>query len=153
MPMMLNEQAPVPPPAYHRAQARLGRALHLDALTLVRTLHLLTLCRLAVRLAHRRCPPAFPAGPGGAPRPTVRRPCYSSRSCARCGGFPTRICTTVTRLTRSGLGLWIAAGKEWLSPHSLFLPAVETRAAGRSAVARSALRVERPGGHPSSPAQ
>ena len=32
-----------------------------------RTLHLLTLCRLAVRLAHWRCPPPLPAGPGGAP--------------------------------------------------------------------------------------
>ena len=68
MPLVLTEQAPVPPPAYHRAQARLGPALHIDALTLVRTLHLLTLCRLAVRLAHRRCPPPLPAGPGGAPR-------------------------------------------------------------------------------------
>lgn len=28
-------------------------AVHIDALTLVNTLHLLTLCRLAVRLAHR----------------------------------------------------------------------------------------------------
>jgi hypothetical protein len=34
--MMLTivaEQAPVPPPAYHRAQVRLGPALHIDALT------------------------------------------------------------------------------------------------------------------------
>jgi hypothetical protein len=45
-----NEAASVPPPAYHRAQARLGPALHIDSLTLVNTLHLLTLCRLAVRL-------------------------------------------------------------------------------------------------------
>src|SRR5260221_12774472 len=67
MPTTVNEQAPVPPPAYHRAQARLGLALHIDALTLVSTLHLLTLCCLAVRLAHRRCPPPLPAGPGGAP--------------------------------------------------------------------------------------
>jgi hypothetical protein len=68
MPMVVPEQAPVPQPAYHRAQARLGAPLHIDALTLVRTLHLLTLCRLAVRLAHRRCPPPLPAGPGGALR-------------------------------------------------------------------------------------
>ncbi len=68
MPTIVAEQAPVPPPAYHRAQARLGPALHIDALTLVRTLQLLALCRLAVRLAHRRCPPPLPAGPGGAPR-------------------------------------------------------------------------------------
>lgn len=68
MPALGNSEAPVPPPAYHRAQARLGPALHIDALTLVKTLHLLTLCCLAVRLAHHRCPPPLPAGPGGAPR-------------------------------------------------------------------------------------
>src|SRR5881227_4281516 len=68
MPTRVTEQAPVPPPSYQRAQARLSRALHLDALRLVTTLHLLALCRLAVRLAHRRCPPPLPAGPGGAPR-------------------------------------------------------------------------------------
>jgi transposase len=63
-----NEAASVPSPAYYRAQARLGPALHIDALALVNTLHLLRLCRLAVRLAHRRCAPPLPAGPGGAPR-------------------------------------------------------------------------------------
>ncbi len=68
MPTKVTEQAPVPPPAYHRAQARLAPALHIDALTLVRTLHLLTLCRLAVHLAHRWCAPPLPAGPGGTPR-------------------------------------------------------------------------------------
>src|SRR5690348_299246 len=68
MPIVVKEQAPIPPPSYQRAQARLGPALHIDALTLVTTLHLLTLCRLAVRLAHRRCAPPLPAGPGGAPR-------------------------------------------------------------------------------------
>src|SRR6266446_4968614 len=68
MPALVNEAAPVPPPAYHRAQARLGPALHIEALTLVNTLHPLMLCRLAVRLAHHRCPPPLSAGPGGAPR-------------------------------------------------------------------------------------
>jgi hypothetical protein len=68
MPTIVAEQAPVPPPAYHRAQGRLGPALHIDALTLIHTLHLLALCRLAVRLAHRRRAPPLPAGPGGAPR-------------------------------------------------------------------------------------
>src|SRR2546421_4474838 len=68
IPVALESQASVPPPAYHRMQARLGAALHIDALTLVTTLHLLTLCRLAVRLAHYRCPPPLAAGPGGAPR-------------------------------------------------------------------------------------
>src|SRR5881227_3187294 len=68
MPVALVEQTPVAPPSYHRAQARQGPALHINALTLVRTLHLLALCRLAVRLAHRRCPPPLPAGKGGSPR-------------------------------------------------------------------------------------
>jgi len=68
MPTLGNSAAQVPPPAYHRAQAKGGQALHIDALSLVNTLHLLTLCRLAVRLAPRRCPPPLPAGPGGAPQ-------------------------------------------------------------------------------------
>jgi transposase len=68
MPLALKDQAPVASPSYQRAQARLGSALHIDALTLIRMLHLLTLCRLAVRVAHRRCPPPLPARPGGAPR-------------------------------------------------------------------------------------
>jgi transposase len=58
----------VPPPTYQRAQTKASPALHIDALTLVTRLHLFALCRLAVRLAHRRCPPPLPAGPGGRPR-------------------------------------------------------------------------------------
>jgi transposase len=58
----------VPPPSYQRALAKQRSALHVTALTLVTTLHLLALCRLAVQLAHRRCPPPLPAGPGGRPR-------------------------------------------------------------------------------------
>jgi transposase len=65
---VVKHQAPVPPPSYQRGQARQGSALHINALMLVSTLHLLTLCRLAVQMAHRRCPPPLPAGPGGAPR-------------------------------------------------------------------------------------
>src|SRR6266487_2938031 len=68
MPTVVEEQAPVPPPSYQRAQAEQGSALHMNALTLVTTLHLLMLCRMAVHTAHRRCPPPGPAGPGGAPR-------------------------------------------------------------------------------------
>jgi hypothetical protein len=69
MPLTVTDhQAPVPSPSYQRGQARRGRALHLDALILVTTLHVLALCHLAVRLAHCRCPPPLPAGPGGAPR-------------------------------------------------------------------------------------
>ena len=68
MPLVVNEQAPVPPSVYHRVLARLGPALHINALTFVTMLHLLTLCRLAVRLAHPRCPPPLPTGPWGSPR-------------------------------------------------------------------------------------
>jgi transposase len=64
-PAVSADQAPVPPPSYHRTVAT---ALHLDALTLVRRLQLLALCELAVHLAQRPCPPPLPAGPGGAPR-------------------------------------------------------------------------------------
>lgn len=44
MPTISNEVAPVPPPAYYRAQARFGPALHIDALTLVNMLHLPSEC-------------------------------------------------------------------------------------------------------------
>jgi len=77
MPTLIEEQAPVPPPSFQRGQARLSRAVHIDALTLVTMLHWLTLCRLAVRLAHRRCPAPLPAGKGGRPRS------YSEESEAR----------------------------------------------------------------------
>lgn len=57
MSFALEDQTPVAPPAYQRAQATQRPAQHINALTLVTTLHLLALCRLAVRLAHhRRCP-------------------------------------------------------------------------------------------------
>ena len=35
---------------------------------MIETLHLLALCRWAVQLAQRRCPPPLPQGPDGAPR-------------------------------------------------------------------------------------
>jgi hypothetical protein len=60
--------SPVPPPAYHRRKAKVGPALHLDALTLVTRLHLLAVGRVAVHLAQRRCPPGLPAGAGGRPQ-------------------------------------------------------------------------------------
>jgi hypothetical protein len=92
MPTTVNEQAPVPPPTDHRAQARLDLALHIDALTLVTMVHVLTLCRLAVRLAHRRCPPPLPAGPGGVPRT------YSEESL-----LLIALLRTLWRLSRSGI--------------------------------------------------
>ncbi len=43
MPTTYNEQAPVPPPSYSRAQvqaqAQRARALHINALSLIETLH------------------------------------------------------------------------------------------------------------------
>lgn len=65
IPALVTDLAPVPPPSYQRA---IAKALHIDALRLVTHLHLLTLCGVAVQIAHRRCPPPLPAGPGGAPR-------------------------------------------------------------------------------------
>ncbi len=68
VPTLWSTTESVPPPAYHRAVAPRPRRLHIDALTLVTTLHLLALCRLAVRQAHQICPPPLRRGPGGAPR-------------------------------------------------------------------------------------
>lgn len=71
IPALCEATVPVPPPAYQRTQAKRRPALHLDALTVVRRLHLLALCRLAVRLAHRRCPPALPAAAASRSRRTA----------------------------------------------------------------------------------
>src|SRR5207237_222735 len=99
MPTVVKEQAPVPPPSYQRAQARLSRALHIDALTLVTTLHVLALCRLAVRLAHRRCPAPLRGTVRAELRaPIVRRACSSSASCGPCGAYPLRTCMTGSRV-------------------------------------------------------
>jgi len=57
VPAPCTPTAPVPPPAYQRAVAKRGPALHIDALTLVTRLPLLALCGLAVRQARLRCPP------------------------------------------------------------------------------------------------
>src|SRR5260370_30856665 len=58
---------PVPPPAYQRALAKRRPSVHIDCVSLVQRLHLLTLCRLAVRLGRGYCPLALPQGPGGRP--------------------------------------------------------------------------------------
>jgi len=68
VPTLCHDTAAVPPPAYQRALAKQPVALHLSAVVVVSSLHLLQLCGVAVRLAHRRCPPPLPKGPGGAPR-------------------------------------------------------------------------------------
>jgi len=99
LPMIIEDQAAVPPPAYHRAQAKQGPALHINALRLVTTLHLLALCRLAVRLAHRRCPPPLPKGPGGRPRT------YSEESLLLIG-----LLRTLWRLSYQDMHDWL---KSW----------------------------------------
>ncbi|HEY6407619.1 MAG TPA: hypothetical protein VIY29_09140 [Ktedonobacteraceae bacterium] len=53
IPILVTDQAPVPLPSYHRAQGQRERWLHINALTLIETLQLLALYRLAVQLAHR----------------------------------------------------------------------------------------------------
>ena len=68
VPALCAPTGAVPPPSYQRALAKQPTALHVTALALVTTLHLLALCRLAVQAAHRRCPPPLPSGPGGRPR-------------------------------------------------------------------------------------
>jgi hypothetical protein len=68
----LDEQAPVRPPAYHRAPARQAGLLT-DAVTLVTTLHVWPLFRIAVRLAHWRCPPPCLPDQEGPHVATVRR--------------------------------------------------------------------------------
>ena len=99
MPLTVTDhQAPVPPPSYQRGQARLGPALHIDALTLVTTLHLLALCHLAVRLAHRRCPPPLRGLARGEDHAViVKRVSCLSVCCEPYGAYPTRTCMTGSR--------------------------------------------------------
>jgi transposase len=99
MSLALEDQTPVAPPAYQRAQAKQSPALHITALTLVTTLHLLTLCRLAVNMSHRRCPPPLPKGPGGAPRT------YSEESLLLIG-----LLRTLWRLSYQDMHDWL---KSW----------------------------------------
>jgi hypothetical protein len=99
MPIEVKKEAPVPPPSYQRAQAKHGPALHINALTLVTTLHLLTLCHSAVKIAHCRRPPPLPAGPGGAPRT------YSEESLLLIG-----LLRTLWRLSYQDMHDWL---KSW----------------------------------------
>lgn len=99
MPTIVKKEAPVPPPSYQRAQAKQSAALHINALRLVTSLHLLGLCRLAVQLAHHRCPPPLPAGKGGAPRT------YSEESLLLIG-----LLRTLWRLSYQDMHDWL---KSW----------------------------------------
>jgi hypothetical protein len=151
MPVLVDDQAPVPPPPYYRMQARFSAALHIDALTLVSTLHLLTLCRLAVRLAHRRCPPPLPAGPGGAPRT------YSDESL-----LLIALLRTLWRLSYPDMRDWLRdwpalalacglpLGRDGRPRIRSRFPTVQARTRSRCSLAGSALRAERPHRHPPS---
>lgn len=81
---------PVPPPAYHRALVQRGPRVRIDALTLVTTLHLLALCRLAVRATQEK-PLMQAAVAGDAPSSIRRNPSCSLASCACSGVCPTVI--------------------------------------------------------------
>ena len=110
MPTVVGEQASVPPPSYYRrevqAQARRARALHINALTLTETLHLLALCRLAVQLANRRCPPPLSKGAGGRPRT------YRDESL-----LLIALLKTLWRLSRPGMCMTGSpVGPRWLWP-------------------------------------
>ena len=77
VPALCANTAAVPPPSDQRALHKQPSALHGTALTLVTTLPLLDLCRVAVGYppevgrAHRRCPKA----PGAGRAPTTRNRC------------------------------------------------------------------------------
>lgn len=133
-----SPMAPVPPPAYHRAQAQAGPALHLDARWLVHHLHLLALCRLAVQLARWHCPPPLPAGPGGRPR------VYTEESLLLLG-----LLRTLWRLSYQDLHDWLicwpalalacglpVGGCAGAPARAQAGPAVQTRPAGRGAGGR-----------------
>ena len=135
MPGTYHEQAPVPPPSYTRrevqAQAQRARALHVNALVLIQTLHLLALCHLAVQVAHRRCPPPLPKGPGAAPST------YREESL-----LLIALLKTLWRLSYQDMhdwlvswpalaGLWLVAGGRWPAAHSQPLPTVQTLASSR----------------------
>src|SRR5215467_3860168 len=151
MPTVVNEQAPIASPSYQRAQARLGSALHIDALTLVTTLHLLTLCRLAVRLAHHRCPPPLPAGPGGAPQ------IYREESL-----LLIALLRTLWRLSYADMRDWLYTwpalalacglplGRDRRPRIRSRFPTVEARPYSRRSLVGGAFRTERPHSSPSS---
>jgi len=63
---------PVPPPAYHHALVKRGPRVQIEALTLVTTLHLLALCRLAVHVVQEERPLVQAGGRRG--RPVVYPP-------------------------------------------------------------------------------
>src|SRR5258708_21198020 len=129
LPASLDPEAPAPPPACPRARVGRHPALHLDALTLVRRLHVLALCRLAVEYAHWRCPPPLRRGVAAAH-------CALARAVA---SLLPRCVRLVGRLACPRPGVWAPAPGRWwaLGPESL--TAVETGGARGSTRGRGAL--------------
>ncbi len=74
-PVSCRSTVAVPPPSYHRNLLQQPAALHVTALTLVTTLHLLDLCRLAggwcTGATRRPCP----AAPAASRAPIARSRC------------------------------------------------------------------------------
>src|SRR5581483_9117920 len=107
------------------------------------------LCRLAVRLAHRRCPPPLPASPGGAPR-TYREESLLLIALLR----------TLWRLSYQDMRDWLRSwpalalvcglplGKDRTFPHSLPFTAMQARETSRSPTAGSSLHPQRLDRHP-----
>jgi hypothetical protein len=123
------DQASIPPPSYHRS---LARALHLDALTLVRRLQLLALCELAVQLAHQQCPPPLPAGRGGAPR-TYREESLVLLALLRTLWRLSGATRLVARRADARAGLRTPAGVRWPATRAQQVAAVQAAAGGRCA--------------------
>jgi len=126
VPLPCLRTSPVPPPAYHRMQAKIGPALHLDALTLITRLQLLALCRLAVRLARRRCSSPVLAGAGGRPR------VYAEESL-----LLLALLHTLWRLSYQDLHDWLV---DWPAlARAQSRPTMQTGAKGGSAYVRDAV--------------
>lgn len=137
MPTPMKEQAPVPPPAYHRVQGKLGPALHIDALTLVSE--------------HMAFPHALPSGgtPGSSPMFSTssrrlwrsashvpRRIVVAHRALAHTvASFLSRYARLVARLTRSGPGMRLTVGQGWPPSRPVCLPTMEARKSRWSAAA------------------
>lgn len=133
MPILVNEQAPVPPPSYQRAQARLGPALHLDA----------SFCSHNVASAHALSPGCS----SGLSSLSSALACRQGRSAAhvqrgelaadRLIAYLMALVVSgyarlVAELACFGPGLWIAIGQRGTAPYSEQIPTMQTAPCRRS---------------------
>lgn len=119
VPALCADQAPVPPPAYHRGMAA---ALHLDVLTLVRGLHLLALCRQAVQLAWRQCPPPTWTAAELGKRTSVER--FFARVLVYCRLQRPPLCgwsAVETRVALTYAATWVIALAAWQHGRPTFI--------------------------------